>query len=61
MLQTVILGCPWCGEPCELVLDPAEGEHTRLEDCGVCCSPMEVSVALATDGEWRVSVRRDNE
>lgn len=37
--------CPYCGEPCELLLDPGGGVEQRyVEDCEVCCRPWNVHV-----------------
>ena len=37
--------CPYCGEPCELLLDPGGGTEQRyVEDCEVCCRPWNVHV-----------------
>lgn len=52
--------CPYCGEPIELQLDVSAGEQAYIEDCGVCCRPIEV--CLASDGNgWTVEVRRDDD
>lgn len=52
MLHTIALGCPYCGEPIELLVEPdAEGQH-YIEDCQVCCRPIQVHVAAGEgDGE----------
>ena len=37
--------CPYCGEPLELYVDPSGGSTQKyVEDCAVCCQPMEVMV-----------------
>lgn len=51
--------CPYCGEVCEVVLDPGGGAHQRyIEDCPVCCRPWAVT-ATWVDGV--ASVRLDTE
>lgn len=34
--------CPWCGEPIELLLDLSAGGQEYIEDCEVCCRPMQI-------------------
>jgi hypothetical protein len=49
--------CPYCGEACELSLDPGSGAHqTYVEDCPVCCQPWAVRVDYAGDGSAHVDV-----
>ena len=54
----VEIDCPFCGEPLALAIDETGGrEQTYVEDCGICCRPVELTVRL--DGaEFDVSVRR---
>jgi sarcosine oxidase delta subunit len=41
--------CPYCGEAIELVIDTSAGTADYVEDCPVCCRPMQVDVRM--DGE----------
>jgi Cysteine-rich CPXCG len=52
--------CPYCGESLELSVDESGGgAQTYVEDCQVCCQPMEVRVSVAEDeDDCSVSVRR---
>lgn len=52
--------CPYCGEPLALLLDVSAGEQDYVEDCAVCCRPIECRL-LRRDGDWSVAVRRDDE
>lgn len=52
--------CPYCGEPIELQVDCSAGAQAYVEDCAVCCRPIEVRTL--PDGEgWRVEVMRDDD
>jgi hypothetical protein len=54
----VELSCPYCGEPLSLVVDETGGRaQTYIEDCAVCCQPIEVSAEVDAD-EFDVQVRR---
>jgi hypothetical protein len=51
------VACPHCGEPLVISLDPGSGEQQEyVEDCQVCCNPMQVRVWYASDGSARVEV-----
>jgi hypothetical protein len=57
--MTITIDCPSGGEPNELAIDPSGGETQQyVEDCAVCCQPMEVLVELESDEDCSVSVRR---
>jgi transcription elongation factor Elf1 len=38
--------CPYCGEQISMVLDLSVRGQTYVEDCEVCCNPIEVSYAV---------------
>ena len=60
LLRTHGVNCPYCGEGLELLLDTSAGEQAYVEDCAVCCRPIECR--LCQDGaDWRVEVRRDDD
>jgi hypothetical protein len=49
--------CPYCGEHCDISLDPGSGpRQTYVEDCPVCCQPWTVHVEYAADGSAHVDV-----
>ena len=33
--------CPHCGEPWVLTVDTTQGDYTTVEDCTVCCRPIQ--------------------
>jgi hypothetical protein len=38
--------CPYCGEQISMVLDLSVPRQSYVEDCEVCCNPIEVSYRL---------------
>ena len=42
--------CPYCGETLTVRLDLSAGSQSYVEDCQVCCQPMQMSVSAAEDG-----------
>jgi transcription elongation factor Elf1 len=41
--------CPYCGEEISMVLDLSVRRQTYVEDCEVCCNPIEVSYRVEDD------------
>lgn len=35
--------CPYCGEAIDILLDLSAGSQSYIEDCHVCCRPIEIS------------------
>jgi hypothetical protein len=50
LTDTQEITCPHCGESIEVVLDLSESEQSYIEDCSVCCRPINIRVSSA-DGE----------
>jgi hypothetical protein len=41
--------CPWCWERISMVLDTSVRSQKYVEDCEVCCNPIEVSYVMEDD------------
>jgi hypothetical protein len=41
--------CPYCAAPISVLVDPTVPAQTYVEDCEVCCNPIEVY--YQSDGE----------
>jgi len=52
--------CPYCGEPLELVVDASAGAQRYVEDCAVCCRPIQVELDVDAE-DVRISARHENE
>lgn len=48
------ISCPYCGEPMELLVDLSAGGQTYIEDCQICCRPMQIS--FESDGEQLIAI-----
>lgn len=59
--RIVEISCPYCGEPLELLIDCLAGAQRYVEDCQVCCRPMEVSVSIDRDGVPTVDARHEDD
>lgn len=38
--------CPYCAEEISMLLDPSVRQQTYVEDCEVCCNPVEVTAGF---------------
>lgn len=61
MLPLQDIHCPYCGESIALAIDDSAGEQAYIEDCQVCCRPIEVAVSFDGDGAPMVSVRAEDD
>jgi hypothetical protein len=51
--EFVTLRCPHCGEEFGTALDLSSGSFRHVEDCQVCCQPIELSVRVRARGGLR--------
>jgi Cysteine-rich CPXCG len=57
--EFVPVQCPYCGERLETRIDLTSEELAYIEDCQVCCRPIEFGIERAANGALAaVSVRR---
>lgn len=61
MFGEVLVQCPYCFESIAVGVDsPETGNAIMVEDCSVCCRPIELRVKFDRNGECRVDARREN-
>ena len=51
LTQFVSLSCPYCGEQFETRVDLTSGSCSYVEDCQVCCQPIDVGIDVNDAGE----------
>lgn len=49
--QFLTVQCPYCGEPFETLIDTSAGSTSYIEDCQVCCRPIEMNLEVDVQGE----------
>ena len=49
-VQLHLVECPYCGERFETLVDTSSGSACYVEDCQICCQPIEFSVEVDHDG-----------
>ena len=53
--------CPYCGEYIDVLIDNSVYEQQYVEDCQVCCAPINFHVQIDSDGDAMVRVQTDSE
>ncbi len=62
MIETRSISCPYCGEEFETTIDCSAGDQSYIEDCYVCCQPIEFAIQTDTDGSLKsIDIRSGNE
>jgi|AntRauTorcE11898_2_1112593.scaffolds.fasta_scaffold26855_1 transposase-like protein len=55
------IDCPYCGETLSIVIDPSAGNQQQyIEDCHVCCRPIQINTFSDSSGELYVSAQPEN-
>jgi hypothetical protein len=50
--------CPYCWQRISMVLDISSDSQTYVEDCEVCCKPIEISYSIEEDRLTGFDARR---
>lgn len=61
LLSNVSIQCPYCGDAVDVTVDCSVDFQEYIEDCFVCCRPMQLSVSVDENDNPRVSARSENE
>jgi hypothetical protein len=48
--EPVEVQCPWCGEVFTTFVDASAGDQSYVEDCQVCCRPIQLATVVKRDG-----------
>lgn len=59
--ETVEIACPYCGETIEIVVDPSVESQSYIEDCSVCCRPINLTVTVDEEGMPSVDASSEDE
>jgi len=55
------ISCPYCNESFTVLIDPSIEQQSYIEDCQVCCQPIEFRVVIDNGELSEISVSQDNE
>jgi len=56
-----LIQCPYCGKSIDVVIDCSVEQQSYIEDCQVCCRPINFDISIDTAGELMVNVTHENE
>ncbi|PIQ83447.1 MAG: hypothetical protein COV75_07370 [Candidatus Omnitrophica bacterium CG11_big_fil_rev_8_21_14_0_20_63_9] len=59
--MTTTVDCPYCGESLEITVDTSVRQQDYIEDCQVCCKPIQFRIHVDADGQARIDVRSEDE
>lgn len=60
-LTNELIGCPYCGETIEVLIEATGESYEYIEDCQVCCRPIVFHIDVDLSGEQTLSVRSEND
>lgn len=55
------VACPYCGEIIKVLIDSSDMDQQYIEDCQVCCKPINFLVSENMSGEIAVRVFSEDE
>ena len=55
------IDCPYCGESIEVLIDGSQLPQRYIEDCQVCCRPINFDVSEDFEGDVTVRVSHEND
>jgi len=64
MINTVeekLCDCPYCGEQIQLLIDCSVENQSYIEDCQVCCRPINITVFVSHQGEIDLRLASEDE
>ena len=53
--------CPYCGERIDVLIDGSIPQQAYIEDCQVCCRPINFNITVLDEDEIELSVTTDSE
>jgi len=60
-LTEKLIECPYCAETINVLIDSSDIEQQYIEDCQVCCKPINFVVSESADGELTVNVYSEDD
>ena len=60
-LESKEVSCPYCGELIELQIDCSVLHQDYIEDCHVCCRPINIHVTIDDNDAINVNVASEDE
>lgn len=55
------ISCPYCGETIDILIDHSALEQKYIEDCQVCCRPIQMNIMQDEHNQVLVQVSHEDE
>ena len=56
--QPIELCCPYCGGVFTTFVDTSQGSYSTIEDCEICCRPIQINVECAAGEIASIDLQR---
>jgi transcription elongation factor Elf1 len=53
------ISCPYCAESMSVVIDMSAGSQSYIEDCQICCQPMQIEFEVDEEELVNLKVEGD--
>jgi len=60
-LREQAIQCPYCGEHISILVDCSVEDQSYIEDCEVCCRPINLSIHVDNNQNIQLIVQHENE
>jgi len=60
-VEPVDIQCPYCWEMIDILVDCSVESQSYIEDCQVCCRPIQFDILVDETGQPDVTARSDDE
>ena len=60
-IEEQTIQCPYCGETLTVLIDCSIPEQQYIEDCQVCCQPINFDILINSNSSLTVKVKTENE
>jgi len=61
VVEEFTIGCPYCGEMIDMLVESSVEEQEYYEDCSVCCCPILCKQAMDEHNKLTLIVKKDDE
>ena len=60
-LKEQAIQCPYCGEGISILVDCSVEDQSYIEDCEVCCRPINLWIHIDLNQDAKIVAQLDNE
>lgn len=58
LLLERMIRCPYCAESMSIIIDLSAGGQSYIEDCQICCQPMQIDFGVNDEDLVHLTVER---